>query len=47
MCNTWQYPSKPTEEITIRDIEKLPSGLKFANITGGEPFVRQDIAKSY
>ncbi len=43
MCNTWQYPTKNSEEITVKDIEKIPSGLKFANITGGEPFVRDDI----
>ena len=43
MCDVFQYPSKPAEEITVEDIEKLPSGLRFINITGGEPFVRQDI----
>lgn len=45
MCNVWKNPSKATEEITARDIEKLPSGLRFVNITGGEPFIRQDIAE--
>lgn len=43
MCDVFHYPSKPSEEITVSDIEKLPSGLRFINITGGEPFVRQDI----
>ncbi|MBZ4664628.1 MAG: putative radical domain iron-sulfur cluster-binding oxidoreductase [Caloramator sp.] len=43
MCNTWQFPSKSEEEITAQDIEKIPSSLKFANITGGEPFLRKDI----
>lgn len=43
MCNTWKYPTKQEEEISISDIEKIPSGLKFANITGGEPFLRKDI----
>jgi len=42
MCNTWQYPTKVGEEITVEDIKKLPS-MKFTNITGGEPFLRQDI----
>lgn len=28
----------------MEDIERLPSGLRFINITGGEPFVRRDIA---
>jgi MoaA/NifB/PqqE/SkfB family radical SAM enzyme len=43
MCNTWQFPTKPAEEITPAIVEKLPSGLKFINITGGEPFLRQDL----
>ncbi len=43
MCDVYQYPTKPSEEITVEDIDKLPSGLRFINITGGEPFVRQDI----
>lgn len=43
MCDVWQHPTKAGEEITIEDIEKLPSGLRFINITGGEPFIRQDI----
>jgi len=43
MCNVWQNPSKAGEEITIDDIEKIPSGLRFVNITGGEPFVRRDL----
>jgi len=45
MCNVWQNPTKPSDEITPADIDKLPSGLNFINITGGEPFVRQDIAE--
>lgn len=45
MCNTWKYPSDDSDEITCEDIRKLPSGLKFANITGGEPFLRKDIEK--
>lgn len=45
MCDVWHYPTKSSEEITAKDIEKLPSGLRFINITGGEPFLRQDIAE--
>lgn len=44
MCDVWQHPTKSSEEITLEDIERLPSGLRFINITGGEPFVRRDIA---
>jgi len=43
MCNTWQYPSDPNDEIRPEHVEKLPSGLKFLNVTGGEPFLRTDI----
>ena len=42
MCNIWENPTRRNEEITARDLEILPS-LKFANITGGEPFVRNDL----
>ena len=42
MCHIWKYPTKKEEEITIEDIEKLPN-MEFTNITGGEPFVREDI----
>lgn len=43
MCDVWHHPTKASDEITIEDIEKLPSGLRFINITGGEPFIRRDI----
>src|SRR4030067_427069 len=43
MCNVWHHPTKPSDEITVKDIDKLPSNLRFINITGGEPFIRQDI----
>jgi len=43
MCNVWMHPSKASEEITAKDLETIPPGLRFINITGGEPFVRKDI----
>lgn len=42
MCNTWQYPTKPEEELHAEDLESLPH-MRFANITGGEPFLRRDL----
>ena len=45
MCNTWQYPSKPEDEIQPSDLESLPTNMVFCNITGGEPFIRQDIGE--
>ena len=41
-CNTWRFPSKPEDEISLDVIKKLPD-MAFANITGGEPFLRDDI----
>lgn len=43
MCNTWQYPTNPGDEIKPSHLEKLPNNLDFVNITGGEPFIREDI----
>jgi len=43
MCNTWQHPSKKNEEFAPSLVNKLPEGLSFINITGGEPFLRDDI----
>ncbi|MBR4118544.1 MAG: radical SAM protein [Bacteroidales bacterium] len=42
MCNIWKNPTEKSEEITIEQIKKLPN-VKFINITGGEPFVREDL----
>ena len=42
MCDCFKDPTKPSEEITLDDIRKLPE-MAFTNITGGEPFIRQDI----
>ena len=43
MCNRYKAPSKPEEEISIETIKKLPK-MYFTNITGGEPFIREDVA---
>lgn len=42
MCNIWQHPTLKEKEITPAEIGKLPR-VKFINITGGEPFVREDL----
>ena len=41
-CHTWKFPSKVEDEISLDVIKKLPN-TAFANITGGEPFLRNDI----
>ena len=42
MCNRYKNPTKPEEEITLETIKKLPK-MYFTNITGGEPFIREDL----
>ena len=42
MCNRYKAPSKPEEEISLETIRKLPT-MYFTNITGGEPFIREDL----
>jgi len=42
MCNRYKAPSKPEEEISLETIRKLPP-MYFTNITGGEPFIREDL----
>lgn len=42
MCNRYKKPSAPNEEISLETIKKLPP-MYFTNITGGEPFIRQDL----
>lgn len=43
MCNTWQYPTKISEEFKPDLLRKLPDGLGRVNLTGGEPLLRKDI----
>jgi MoaA/NifB/PqqE/SkfB family radical SAM enzyme len=42
MCNVWENPTRASEEISIKVIEKLPK-MFFTNITGGEVFIRKDL----
>lgn len=43
VCNIWRYPTKPGEEIQPKHLENLPQGIRFINLTGGEPFLRDDV----
>jgi len=45
MCNTWQHPSRKSEEFSPDLVDKIPEALSFINITGGEPFIRADIGQ--
>ncbi len=42
MCNIWRYPTDSADEIKAADLVSLPR-LKFINLTGGEPFIREDL----
>jgi radical SAM protein with 4Fe4S-binding SPASM domain len=44
MCGIWKNPSRPEEEFEPALLRRLPQ-LEFANITGGEPFLRDDLAE--
>lgn len=44
MCNVWQYPTEKSKEIQPEELRTLPK-LKFINLTGGEPFIREDLDK--
>lgn len=42
MCDIWENPTNKASEIQAKDLEMLPN-FKFVNVTGGEPFVRNDL----
>ena len=42
MCSRYKEPSKVEDEISVETIRKLPQ-MYFTNITGGEPFIREDL----
>ena len=41
MCDIWNNPTKASEEFKPELLHKLPK-MRSVNITGGEPFVRED-----
>lgn len=44
MCNIWQLPQQ-NNDLTLEVFKKLPRDLKYINLSGGEPFLRADIAE--
>jgi MoaA/NifB/PqqE/SkfB family radical SAM enzyme len=43
MCYIWQNPTLPREEVSLETLAKIPSGVTYLNLTGGEPTLRQDL----
>jgi len=43
MCHIWQNPTLPQEEVTLETLDKIPEGIDFLNLTGGEPTLREDL----
>jgi len=43
MCYIWQNPTLPKEEVTLDTLAKIPSGIDYLNLTGGEPTLRDDL----
>ncbi|MFQ5924442.1 MAG: radical SAM protein [Dehalococcoidia bacterium] len=42
MCDLWRKP--PGQELKPQDYSWLPKSINYINITGGEPFLRDDLA---
>jgi MoaA/NifB/PqqE/SkfB family radical SAM enzyme len=45
MCNIWQHPTLPREEISLATLDKIPYGIDYLNLTGGEPTLRRDLCE--
>ena len=45
MCDTWRFPTRPSEEIAPALLARLPYGMGRVNITGGEPLIREDLGE--
>ncbi|MCL5951124.1 MAG: radical SAM protein [Chloroflexi bacterium] len=43
MCYVWQHPTLPQEEVPLATLAKIPSGVDYLNLTGGEPTLREDL----
>jgi len=45
MCYIWQNPTLPREEVSLKTLEKIPDGVDYLNLTGGEPTLREDLGE--
>jgi len=45
MCNIWKMDTDKSAELKPAEYAKLPVGLEEINLTGGEPFLRDDLVE--
>jgi len=45
MCYVWQNPTLPEAEVGLPVLEKIPHGISYLNLTGGEPTLRRDLGE--
>ncbi len=43
MCQVWQNPTVRSEEVSLETLNKVPYGIDYLNLTGGEPTLRDDL----
>jgi MoaA/NifB/PqqE/SkfB family radical SAM enzyme len=43
MCYIWQNPTLPKEEVSLATLDKIPHGMDYLGLTGGEPTLREDL----
>lgn len=43
MCYVWQHPTRAEDEVSLDTLDKIPSGICYLNLTGGEPTLRKDL----
>jgi len=43
MCHIWQNPTSAKEEVSLDTLNKIPNGIDYLNLTGGEPTLRKDL----
>lgn len=43
MCYIWKNPTDRKHEVTLETLKKMPEGLDYLNLTGGEPTLRSDL----
>jgi MoaA/NifB/PqqE/SkfB family radical SAM enzyme len=43
MCHIWQNPTVRKEEVSLETLKKVPHGIEYLNLSGGEPTLRDDL----